>query len=528
MIRAFVIALVVLGAGIVHAEGKQVTYAIVIGNNAPPASGTAEVLQPLRYADDDAVRYYQLFARLGEAHLLVVMDTETQRRYAGLAAQAQPPTRANLDRIVEDLTAKMTADRKRGDRPVLFFAFSGHGARGEDGEPFLVLLDGKLTQVALYDQILGKIPATFTHLIVDACHAGGVVGVRGGDFFAKERETTKAPTTAADIEPILRAGPLARYPQIGVLLATTLGQEAHEWSAIESGVFTHELLSGLVGAADVNGDRVVEYTELQAFIAAANRDIKDPRAIPLVVAKPPAADQNVGLIALDQISGTHLIKGNPATLGHFQIELANGQRYLDAHVGADSIAIAVPDGDGTFMRTPTREAALPARGQIAINDVSWRPLTVASRGSMEVTYQTSLFTTAYGRSYYQGFVDSTGSLGVRFADPAVVAELPERRHRRKQLAVGGVVLAGAFGITAGLFAYLAYDAHSDFTGTTLQREAAEAEDRYHRDLPIAITAGVLAIGAGVAAGILWPRGELHVAPTATTDGTFGLSLGGAW
>ena len=45
-------------------------------------------------------------------------------------------------------------------------------------------------------------------------------------------------------------------------------------------MFTHELLSGMLGAADVNGDLVVEYTEVQAFVAAANRDIKDPRAIP--------------------------------------------------------------------------------------------------------------------------------------------------------------------------------------------------------------------------------------------------------
>ena len=56
-----------------------------------------------------------------------------------------------------------------------------------------------------------------------------------------------------------------------MILATTLGQQAHEWSAIESGVFTHELLSGLLGAADVNADQRIEYTELQAFIAAANR-----------------------------------------------------------------------------------------------------------------------------------------------------------------------------------------------------------------------------------------------------------------
>ena len=35
-------------------------YAIIVGNNALPVEGSAG-LSPLRYADDDAARYFQLF-----------------------------------------------------------------------------------------------------------------------------------------------------------------------------------------------------------------------------------------------------------------------------------------------------------------------------------------------------------------------------------------------------------------------------------------------------------------------------------
>lgn len=521
-------AVVVLGlAGAANASGREVRYAIVIGNNAPPSSGTSETLQPLRYADDDAVRYYQLFARLGEAHLLVVMDTDTQKRYPGLAAIAQPPTVGNLTYVVGQLASAMQRDRARGDRPILYFAFSGHGARGVDGQPFLALLDGRLTQDALYTQYLGRMPSTFTHLIVDACHAGGVVGVRGGDFFAHEEDTRAAPTTTADIEPILRATPLANYPQIGVLLATTQGQEAYEWSAIESGIFTHELLSGLSGAADVNGDGVVEYTEIQAFIAAANRDIPDPRAIPFVVARPPAANQNVGVVAPGDLAGTRVLRGNATGLGHFTIELANGQRYLDAHVASDPAAIAIPDGDDMFVRTATREARLPSHGAVSISDLRWQAAGDASRGSLEVTYRTALFATPYGPAYYRGFVDSTGGIGVRFADPAVVAARSSRRERRKHLAIAGLAVAGASGAAALVFGSLAYDAHADFASTTLQREAQEAKDRYDRDLPVAIAATTVAVVAGAAAWWLWPRVEVHVAPAALRGGV-GLSVGGSW
>ncbi|HEY5948477.1 MAG TPA: caspase family protein, partial [Kofleriaceae bacterium] len=397
--------------------GKDVAYAIVIGNNAPPTSGTAEKLAPLRYADDDAVRYYQLFSRMADTRLLVVLDTQTQRRYPGLAAQTEAPTLANLERIVGELAARMADDRKRGDRPVLYFAFSGHGARDEHGEPFLALIDGALTQQKLYDDVLGRMPTAFTHLIVDACNAGGVVGVRGG-FFDKEANTQAAPATTDDIKPIIEATPLARYPNVGVILATTLGQEAHEWSAIESGVFTHELLSGMLGAADVNADQIIEYTEVQAFVAAANRNIKDPRAIPHVIARPPQVNQNVALVALPSLRGMRMLRGNAAALGHFHIELSNGQRYLDAHVerGA-SIAIAVPDATTAFLRTDTREATLPLRGGVMIAALALAENRSAARGSIEASYQAALFSADYGRAYYQGYVDSIGAVGVNFAPP---------------------------------------------------------------------------------------------------------------
>jgi hypothetical protein len=513
--RALVIAAVLAVATPVAA--KQVTYSIVIGNNAPPRAGTPEVLQPLRYADDDAVRYAQLFARLGETHLLAVLDTQTQRRYPGMAGVAQPPTMDNLMRLVGELATKMRADHARGDQPVLYFAFSGHGARDDHGEPFLAMLDGALTQKTLYDDVLGRMPTEFTHLIVDACHAGGVVGVRGGGFFAHETEARTTAVTPAEIEPILEATPLARYPNVGVILATTADQEAHEWSAFESGVFTHELLSGMLGAADVNGDLVVEYTEVQAFVAAANHDIKDPRAIPQVIARPPAANQRVALVALPELSGTRLVRGDASTLGHFHIELDNGQRYLDAHAdGKTSIALAVPDGTAAFLRTDSAEAPLPMRGAVAIAKLALAEREVASRGSIETAYRTSLFASGYGRAYYQGFVDSIGGIGVAFVDAGGHGIAPADQRSRKRLAMGlgitGGVLAVA-SISTGLVAYLA---HVDYVSTDLQRPAHDAQVRYDRYLPISIGTGIAAIAAGAAAYVLWPKSAVTVVPT--TDG----------
>ena len=313
------------------------------------------------------------------------------------------PTLDNLRRVVIGLAAQMQRDRARGDQPILYFAFSGHGARDEHGGAFLALLDGPLTQDVLYE-LIGGLPTQFTHLIVDACNAGGVVGVRGGsNFFKSEGNAQTAPTTAADVEPILQATPLANHPNIGVILATTLGQESHEWSAIESGVFTHELLSGLAGAADVNGDLVIEYSEIQAFVASANREIKDPRAVPQIIARPPAANLREPLVALRSLTGTHLVRGDASKLGHFYVELENGQRYLDAHPdrGAE-ISFVVPDAVPAYLRTSDGEVALPIRGAIALASLVLGSYAIGSRGSIDDAYQRALFASGYGTCVLPG------------------------------------------------------------------------------------------------------------------------------
>src|SRR5262249_3298740 len=110
------------------------------------------------------------------------------------------PTLENLTRIVREYRKKMEADRARGDEPVFYLAFSGHGVESENHGAYLALLDGPLTQSILFDQILGKLPTQYTHVIVDACHAGQVVGVRGLFDHEVEGKTAKvAPSEVANL-----------------------------------------------------------------------------------------------------------------------------------------------------------------------------------------------------------------------------------------------------------------------------------------------------------------------------------------
>src|SRR4051812_33975149 len=91
----------VLLAGAVEARSR--TYALVIGNNAAPQT-TGDALPTLRYADDDAARYFQFFARFADhARVLTVLDAESQRRYPDVAARARAPNAAELSAAVEEL-----------------------------------------------------------------------------------------------------------------------------------------------------------------------------------------------------------------------------------------------------------------------------------------------------------------------------------------------------------------------------------------------------------------------------------------
>jgi hypothetical protein len=490
-------------------------YAIVVGNNASPTGD--ERLAPLRFADDDAVRYAEILGRVAaEVHLLTVLDAKTQRRHPGLAERTRPPTRAALDAAVRDVAARLS----EAPGPV-YVVFSGHGSNAADGEPYLALLDGDLTRTALFEDVLGALPAPRIHLVVDACNAGAMVGARGP--FDREVDGATATVSPAARAAVLDARSLDRFPHVGAIVATTAGRASHEWSRIESGVFTHELLSGLLGPADVSGDLRVEYSEIQAFVAAANSRVADPRARPEIVAIPPAQDHRAPLFSMEDLPGPFL-RGEAHELGHFFIELGGGRRYLDAHVGdARPVTILLPSGAGGFVRTPTSEAELPGRedGVIELDDLDFRAVRLAARGSLDETLRQDLFAAPFDAAYYRGFVDSRSLVP---ADLEIEARAPlsERWTWKERWAAGLFGLSAAALISTGVTGGLAARTKAQFEDTSVQRTAAELADRYDA-LVVAtwVGAAVAAVAAGTGAG-LWVSGQPS-APDDSADVSVGVS-----
>ena len=518
MIRRAVVAALGLAVSLVatsSARAEDVAFAIVIGNNAPPAE--AEQLAELRYADDDAVRYYELFSQFAaDTRLLTVMDESTQRRYPSLAEHTRPPSSANLRAIVTAFAKSMATVAARGDDPVLYIADSGHGARDADGNAYLALVDAALTQRTLFDDIIDALPATYVHLIIDACHAGGVLGVRGDGMFDNEVDATVVPVSPADLLPALQSS-LERHPTVGAIVATTADQTTHEWSELESGVFTHEVISGLLGAADVNGDQRVEYSELEAFVAAANRDIRDARAIPRVIAYPPQSNRNAALVSLASLSASTFLFGDATGLGHFYVELDDGRRYLDANLGGEVVArLAVPTGARLYVHTDTAEAELVASAPVDLGTMELSEPRATARGSLDSALRDGLFAVPYTPAYYRGYVDSRGAVGVRFGEPRAMLEPPSTSPpsgRPTRL----VWLAGISTVASIATGLLAWKAKRDFESTTVQIEAQSAATRYSRYGWASVISGVVAVASGAAAWWLWPRSAAQLEIDVSTD-----------
>jgi hypothetical protein len=495
--------IVILSAGGL-ARAKTVSYGIAIGNNAPPVAN-AGAAAPLHYADDDAVRYFQLFRRLGSAYLLTSLDADTQRRYPEASALAEPPTlRAFLARTSE-LAERMRADRLRGDDPVLYIAFSGHG--GElNGEAFLAFLDGALTRKMLYEQVLTQLQGTYVHLIVDACNADAVVGARGEP---KERGAPRdidahiEEVSPAELRTFAEKRTLARFPFVGALVSSTAGEQAHEWSRLESGVFSHEVLSGLWGAADINGDGKVEYSEVQAFVSAANRQLRDPRALPKIVAWSPSYNRSAPLVNLRALKDVTPLRGSFSALGRFYIELENGERYIDAHLGdAAERELLLPSRTVAYIVTDGGEAELhPAGSPLALASLHFGKRREAERGAVDTAYRVGLFAEPFTATYYRGFVDSANLPTVTFG-PEERRDTPTRFTARRRAGIVLLSMASVLAIGSITTGSLALSARSDFDATSYQRPAFEAAQRYDDYRWAAGITGGLSIVLGIAGGVL--------------------------
>ena len=317
MNAAILLSLLLVAPG---ASGHR-QYAVIVANNLSLDEG----VKPLRYADDDAARWAELLGPQSQrVDLLAVFDQETEALHPALVRATVPPTSQALTSAIEGVAADIARDRAEGLETTFFFVFIGHGNVGANREGYVSLLDKRFTRGDLFEKVVRPVGADFIHLVVDACNAYLMVNRRGAG-------PELGPAYGDLVRGYLGEQDLERYPQVGVVLSTSGERESHEWAGYRAGVFSHEVRSALTGAADVNGDGRVEYSELKAFVAAANLKVDDPRARPEIWARPPARDRSRALVDLSAKGFEHFLLFPAGFSGRFHVEDGRGVRLADFH-----------------------------------------------------------------------------------------------------------------------------------------------------------------------------------------------------
>ncbi|HZS39636.1 MAG TPA: hypothetical protein VFF06_22545 [Polyangia bacterium] len=444
-------------AGAAHARTRL--YAVVIAQNRSLDPG----VKPLQYADDDGVKNYELLSLYADrASLFVVLDDETARLHPDAAKEAEVPERAAILDRLEQYNVLMAADIRHGDQPELFFVYAGHGDVDATGQGYVNLHDSKLTRADLYREVIAPSKARFVHVIVDACKSYFMVNSRGGKRWVDDRVDPSVDRSDAQVKAFLAEEQLERYPRAGVIVATSGDQETHEWSRYQGGILSHELRSALSGAADVNGDGRIEYSELRAFLAAANARVKNPEARVEVFSRPPALDRHRALIDLRSANGdgrsARFLHFAPELAGRFHIEDDRGVRYADLNKEAGAafdVAISsrrdyyVRRAQGRDLADEDEEVEVHAPGprRVEIAQLSWRARAIASRGALDQTFRQDLYRVPFGRGFYDGFVATSGDLAVEEGEPFVVKESREAGVHR---ITAGYVLSGSPAGDAGV------------------------------------------------------------------------------
>ncbi|MCP3136583.1 caspase family protein [Pyxidicoccus xibeiensis] len=387
-----------------------VRRALVVAYNGSDAPG----MPPLRYADDDGVRWAETLRRLGvDVVLLTVPDADTEELERERLNGVRAPTVAALDEAVSTLSRRNAADRAAGRAVDFLFVYVGHGRTGEAGRAYLTLADGQLDQDGLYTRVVERLDADYVHLLVDACHAAGVVGSRGGD-----------PLVLRRLRRALEQERLAGHPRVGAVFAESDEGETHEWSRLRAGVFSHAARSALLGGADVNADGRVEYSELDAFVASAIRGVKSPRARLTVRTFPPALSPTRALVG-PAPEGPRLKLPASGAGARISVEDTLGVRLVDAHrTAGEPLVLALPERDAYWLRMPGGEARVRRADLEASRLPEPRPPEVARRGAAEESLLQGLFALPFGRDFYEGYVTSAGVPAVDFSAPPPATELP--------------------------------------------------------------------------------------------------------
>ena len=228
MARLAGLALVATLTFVASAAVANERFALVVGANIGDADET-----PLAFAERDAARMADVLTRFGGVppeNLLLLLG----------------PDSAALGRAIDAFAGRIadTTPRRDPGGNVIFIYFSGHA----DAQA----LHLKGTRFSFRDlkARVARLAAEVSVFIVDACRSGGLVRIKGA--------TPAEPFEIKANDQLLSEG-------LVIITSSSENEDAQESERLGGGVFTHHLITGLVGAADTSGDQRVTLSEAYRY-----------------------------------------------------------------------------------------------------------------------------------------------------------------------------------------------------------------------------------------------------------------------
>ncbi len=222
-------------------------YAVVVGVSS------YDHMPTLKYTDDDAYRVYAFLrspkgGALEGDQISVLIDEAATK--------------------VKIIEAMRSTFAKAGPEDLIMLYFSGHGLNGAflpiDFDGYNNRLDHETIK-----SILEESQAKYKICIADACHSGSLLAMKGG-------------TDQTIIESYYDQ--LAQAKAGTALIMSSKSQETSlESQGLRQGVFSHYLIKGLEGEADIQPrDRIVTIAELFEFINANVKAYTGKRQTPVI------------------------------------------------------------------------------------------------------------------------------------------------------------------------------------------------------------------------------------------------------
>jgi Caspase domain len=496
----------ILALGLASSQARAATalFSLAIGYNGLPPDARASGVGVLSFADDDALAVHELARTVARRSVVLALpDRATQARYPS-SGETRPPSLAELRRALAELGADIKRATSAGDDVTVWLFYSGHGWLDDDGRANLTLVDGALSQEILCDEVLPALPGRTVHLMIDACHAEAMIRPR--DVTAQTVEVSASEVASASLR-----SRLDHLPNVGAIMASTSNTQAHEWDDYQAGVFTHELLSGLRGGADVNGDGRVEYSEMAAFLAAANRQVTDPRARLTTLVVAPKLYPRVAIVDTRGARDVARLQGRAHHLGRFQIDDQRGNRLLDLRAESGFVVdVIVPADEPILLSNERGEAtvATSADSPTSLEEVHLETRRTRSRSAVAESMRRGLFAAEFGPSYYEGFVDNADSqmVPVELVPAGVgLAVGHNSRSGHRPAAWSAFAVCAASLVASSVFGALAARAYSDFQDTNFERSSIAARDRYERYGVVTLSAAAVGVLSGALGYWLWNR-----------------------